>query len=300
LAKRNSLIAARLEFATAWVVMTALRVLPKGSAQRFARLCTGVLDRAIPKLRRTASINLSFALPDLSTAERDKTIDGVFESVARLLVSFAKFPDINKLNVSDWIRYEGLEHYQAAKAKGKGVLVATAHLGNWELSAFAHALLTEPMGIMVRPLDNPLVDNLVERRRGRSGNKLILKKDSALSVVRALKNNEAIGILIDQNTTADEGVFIEFFGKEACAGAAFAKLAARTGAAVVPGFALWEKAEEKYVLRFYPEIKMTGDPQSDTQRIHSEIERLIREYPDQWLWIHRRWKTRPPGEVDLY
>jgi KDO2-lipid IV(A) lauroyltransferase len=280
--------------------MTALRVLPKGSAHRFARLCTCVLDRAIPKLRRTARINLSFAFPDLSPAERDKTIDGVFESIARLLVSFAKFPDINKCNVGDWIRYEGLEHYRAAKAKGKGVLVATAHLGNWELSAFAHALLTEPMGVIVRPLDNPLADNLVERRRGLSGNKLILKKDSALSVVRALKNNEAIGILIDQNTTADEGVFINFFGKEACTGVAFAKLAARTGAAVVPGFAFWEKAERRYVLRFFPEIKITGDARSDTQRIHSEFEKLIRAYPEQWLWIHRRWKTRPTGEAEIY
>jgi KDO2-lipid IV(A) lauroyltransferase len=156
------------------------------------------------------------------------------------------------------------------------------------------------MYVMVRPLDNPLIDALVEQRRQRSGNKLILKKEAALSVVRALKTNQAVGILIDQNTTPEEGVFIDFFGQKACAGVAFAKLAARTGAAVVPGFAFWEEAERKYVLRFYPEIEVTGDAAADTQRIHHEMERVIRQYPEQWLWIHRRWKTRPPGEPPLY
>jgi KDO2-lipid IV(A) lauroyltransferase len=213
---------------------------------------------------------------------------------------FSKFPALRASNVGNWIRYEGLEHYTAAKAKGKGILIATAHLGNWELSAFAHALMSEPMHVMVRPLDNPLIDRLVERRRQLSGNRLLLKKDVALSVVRALKQNEAVGILIDQNASLEEGVFVDFFGRKACAGSAFAKLAARTGAAVVPGFALWEEAEKKYVLRFFPELAMTGDPQADTQAIHSEFERIIRKYPDQWMWIHRRWKSRPPGESPIY
>jgi KDO2-lipid IV(A) lauroyltransferase len=269
-------------------------------AYGFGRLSTRVLDRAVPKLRRVAEINLQFALPELDAPERNRLIDGVFHSIARLLADFARFPEINSSNVHNIIRYEGLEHYERAKEKGRGILVATAHLGNWELSAFTHALMTGPMCVMVRPLDNPLIDELVERRRQRSGNKLILKKDAALSVVRALKANHAVGILIDQNTTPEEGVFIDFFGKKACAGVAFAKLAARTGAAVVPGFALWEEAERKYVLRFYPEIEIIGDAAIDTQRIHDEMEHIIRQYPDQWLWIHRRWKTRPSGEPPLY
>jgi Kdo2-lipid IVA lauroyltransferase/acyltransferase len=277
-----------------------MRVLPRNAAYAFARLCTGALDRAVPKLRRAAEINLRFALPELSAQERSRLIDGVFASVARLLADFARFPQINVSSVHDVIRYEGLEHYQRAKQTGRGVLIATAHLGNWELSAFTHALMTEPMCVMVRPLDNPFIDRLVEERRQLSGNKLILKKDAALSVVRAVKANQAVGILIDQNTTPEEGVFIDFFGMKACAGVAFAKLAARTGAAVVPGFAFWEEAERKYVLRFYPEVEITGDAAADTQRIHSEFERVIRQYPDQWLWIHRRWKTRPPCEPSLY
>jgi KDO2-lipid IV(A) lauroyltransferase len=180
------------------------------------------------------------------------------------------------------------------------VLVATAHLGNWELSAFAHAWMTAPMNIVVRPLDNPQIDAMVEQRRGLSGNRVIQKRDAARGILRALAANEAVGILIDQNTTLDQGVFIDFFGRKACAGSAFAKIAQHSGAAVVPGYALWSEQEQRYILRFYPAIEMTGEVVADTQRIHSQLESIIREHPDQWLWIHRRWKTRPPGEEPLY
>jgi KDO2-lipid IV(A) lauroyltransferase len=145
-----------------------------------------------------------------------------------------------------------------------------------------------------------LVDELVESRRVLSGNRLILKRDAARLVMKALRNNEAVGVLIDQNTAAAEGVFINFFGRLACAGSAFVKLALHSGAAVVPGFALWNSAEKRYVLRFYEPIQLTGDIERDTQRIHSTIENVIREYPDQWMWIHRRWKTRPDGEQPIY
>jgi KDO2-lipid IV(A) lauroyltransferase len=178
-------------------------------------------------------------------------------------------------------------------ARGKGVLVATAHLGNWELSAFTHAYMTGPMNIVVRPLDNPHIDKFVEERRGLSGNPVIEKRDAARKIFKALHAGESVGILIDQNSSREEGVFIDFFGRKACANAAFVKFAHRTGAAVVPGFALWSESEKKYVLRFYPEIVMSGDVQRDTQAVHSVLENVIREYPDQWLWIHRRWKTQP-------
>jgi KDO2-lipid IV(A) lauroyltransferase len=217
-----------------------------------------------------------------------------------MLAAFARFPNLNSHNISQWIRYEGLEHYTEAKARGNGVLFATAHLGNWELSAFAHALMAGPMNIVVRPLDDPGIDRLIEKYRRLSGNRIISKRDAARGILRALNQNEAVGILIDQNTTPAEGAFIDFFGVRACAGTAFAKIAARTGAAVIPGFALWSETERKYILRFHPPILIQGDAVGDTQRIHALLERVIREYPDQWLWIHRRWKTRPPGEQPLY
>jgi KDO2-lipid IV(A) lauroyltransferase len=267
-----------------------------GLAGFYARL----LDLLVPRLRRVAMRNLEFASPGKSERERAQIVDGVFASIGRLLAAFARFPALSRENISQLIRYEGLEHYTQAKARGRGVLFATAHLGNWELSAFAHALMTEPMNIVVRPLDNARVDALVEQYRQLSGNRIISKREAARGIIRALQNNEAVGILIDQNTTPAEGTFIDFFGVKACAGTAFAKIAARTGAAVIPGFALWSQAERKYVLRFYPAVAMTGDAREDTQRIHSLLEAVIREYPDQWLWIHRRWKTRPEGEESVY
>jgi KDO2-lipid IV(A) lauroyltransferase len=224
----------------------------------------------------------------------------VFRSIARILVSFAKFPAIRRQPVDRWIRLEGGEYFDEALALGRGVLFATAHLGNWELSAFTHAILTGPMNVVVRPLDNPLIDRMVERRRALSGNRPIGKKNFARAILKALAANEAVGILIDQNASLDTGVFVDFFGMQACAGSGFAKFAAHSGAAVIPGFALWSDAERRYVLRFYPPLAMTGDPARDTQALHSKLEEVIRAYPDQWLWIHRRWKTRPPGESSPY
>ncbi|HEX5227387.1 MAG TPA: lysophospholipid acyltransferase family protein [Bryobacteraceae bacterium] len=265
-----------------------------------ARLYVSLLDLAIPRLRRTAMRNLELAYPDKSVAQRHAIADEVFLTIARLIWIFARFPKFNRQNIHELIRYEGLEHYLEAKKKGRGVLFATAHFGNWELSAFAHALMTEPMHIMIRPLDNPGIDALVEARRQLSGNTLIIKWDSARAVLRALHQNEAVGVLIDQNTSLQEGVFVDFFGTPACANTAFAKIAAKTGAAVIPGFAIWSDDERKYILKFYPALGISGDPAKDTRRLHAVLEQVIREHPGQWLWIHRRWKTRPPGEPDIY
>jgi Kdo2-lipid IVA lauroyltransferase/acyltransferase len=289
-----------LESGLAVLVLNSLAYTPLPVANRLARSYAHLLDLALPRLRHVALANLAMALPDAGPHERDQIADGVFRSIARLLVTLARFPSINRANIGQWIRYEGYEHFEEARRHGKGVLFATAHLGNWELSAFAHALMTAPMNVVVRPLDNPRIDRLVERRRTLSGNRLIEKKDFARGILKALAANEAVGILIDQNASLDSGVFVDFFGIPACAGTGFVKLAAHTGAAVIPGFALWSETEGKYVLRFFPPVAMTGDLQGDTTRLHSVLESVIRQYPDQWLWIHRRWKTRPPGQPSLY
>jgi KDO2-lipid IV(A) lauroyltransferase len=269
---------------------------PKGRASLRIGFCANLLNLAIPRLRKIALRNLELA----GFPNRDEIAGGVLRSIARLVVYFARLPGMNRANIHHWIRYEGLENFTSALARGKGVLVSTAHLGNWELSAFAHAWMTEPMHIVVRPLDNPRVDQLVEHTRALSGNHIIRKKEAAREILRALNAGEAVGILMDQNVGLSEGVFVDFFGVKACAGTAFVKFAHHSGAPVVPGFALWSEAERRYILRFYPEIPMAGNVQEDTQRIHSMLESVIREYPDQWLWIHRRWKTRPPGQPSLY
>jgi KDO2-lipid IV(A) lauroyltransferase len=243
-----------------------------------ARAYAKALDWGVPRLRGVAIRNLELAgYADVS----GKIADGVFLSVGRIMASVARFPAITRANVHEWIRYDGLGNFTAAQAKGRGVLVATAHLGNWELSAFSHALMTAPMHIVVRPLDNRRLDAFVERRRALSGNHIIHKKEAAREILRALAAGDAVGILIDQNTTPAEGVFIDFFGRKACAGTAFVKFGHHTGAAVVPGYALWSDQEKKYVLRFDPEIPLTGDVQTDTQRVHTALENVVRAHPDQ-------------------
>lgn len=289
-----------VEYILASAILKSLVRLPRPVSERLSRCYAGLLDLALPRLRRVARRNLSMALPELTEQERERTIDGVFRSIARLLLAFARMPSIGRENISEWIRYEGFEHFEQALRRGKGVLFATAHLGNWELSAFAHALMAAPMHVVVRPLDNAKIDALVSARRTASGNRVIQKKDFARGILKALAANEAVGILIDQNSSLEEGVFVDFFGIPASANPGLARIAAHSGAAVIPGFALWSESEGRYVLRFYPPVEITGDPAADTQRVQSRIEAVIREYPDQWLWIHRRWKTRPPGEPALY
>lgn len=280
-------------------MLGALRWLPRPVASWLAEGLGRALDRLVPRLRRIARINLRMALPERA-AEHEAIIDEVFRSVGRLLLGFARLPDIGVANVREWIDYDGFEHYTAAKARGRGVLFATGHLGNWELSAHAHALMTEPMHVVVRPLDNPLLDRLVAERRARAGNRVIEKKDFARGILAALQANEPVGILVDQNSMADHGVFVDFFGVKACTAPVFAKLAYRMGTTILPGFAIWSETLGRYVLKFYPPVALTGDPLSDTQAVQAAVERAIRETPGQWLWIHRRWKTRPAGEQSLY
>jgi Kdo2-lipid IVA lauroyltransferase/acyltransferase len=285
-----------VEYWLARFVLATLSFTSLSTANALARFYLRLLDVALPRLRRTALKNLEMA----GFAGRERITTGVFDSVARLVVTFARFPQITRDNVGEWIRYQGLENFEQAHARGNGVLVATGHFGNWELSAFAHAYLAAPMQIVVRPIDNPRIDSLVESRRELSGNRAIAKKDAARGILRALTAGDAVGVLIDQNTTPDQGVFIDFFGVKACAGSAFVKLAHHSGAAVVPGYALWSEKERRYVLHFEPAVEMTGDVQRDTQQVHARLEAAIRKNPDQWLWIHRRWKTRPPGERPIY
>jgi KDO2-lipid IV(A) lauroyltransferase len=298
--KQRSAVRNLVEYAMAAGAVKTMQYAPRPVAEGVSRLCARLLDRAVPRLRRVAMRNLELAMPEKSAEERRLIVDGVFRSIARVMLAVARFPRIGRGNVSKWIRYEGFEHFEQGLARGRGVLFATAHLGNWELSAFAHALLTSPMHVVVRPLDNPLIDRLIASRRRLSGNHLIEKKDFARAIFKALAANEAVGILIDQNASLDQGTFVDFFGLPACAGTGFAKIAARSGAAVIPGFALWSDQERRYVLRFFPPVEMTGCAEDDTRRLHAQLEAVIREHPDQWLWIHRRWKTRPPGTPPLY
>jgi KDO2-lipid IV(A) lauroyltransferase len=292
-----------------WLVLTvsrALGVMPRGAA----RMCAGVLAfgvyHAFGRLRRVGERNLSLAFPEVSSRRRAELLKGVYRHLGWQLVEFCRMTRYTAENTRDWIRSEGLDHYLTAKARGKGVLIVTAHLGAWELSSFYHSLMGHPMGMVIRRLDNRRLDAYVNAIRCLHGNRVLHKDDFARGLLTAMRAGETVGILLDTNMTPPQGVFVEFFGRLACTASGLARVALKTGAAVLPGFMLWEPAEGKYVLHFGPELvfEQTADAEADiqnaTQQCASATERWIRRYPDQWLWIHRRWKTRPAGEPGLY
>lgn len=258
------------------------------------------------RLRGIAYFNLSLALPQLSRVEHRRIVKGTFRNLSRLLAEFSQFPKYTRKDIDRIVVYDGFENYADAKKRGKGVLIMTAHFGAWELASFAHSVYGYPLKFLVRPLDNPRVDALIMRYRQLAGNVGIDKRKSMREVLRALRQNEAVGILIDQNASREEGVFADFFGIPASTTAGLATLAMRTGAAVVPGLLIWDDQIKKHRLRFEPPVVLedTGDFQSDvvsnTARFNRILEEKIRMHPDQWLWVHRRWKTRPDGEPALY
>jgi KDO2-lipid IV(A) lauroyltransferase len=295
-----------LEF---WLVLAVARTLgamPRGVARFFAGLLTAGAYHALGRLRSVGRRNLELALPGLSLAERDRILRGVFRHLGWQLVEFCRMTRYTPDNTRNWIRTEGLEHYLAAQARGKGVFIVTGHLGAWELSSFYHSLMGYPMGMVIRRLDNRPLDEFVNGIRCLHGNRVLHKDDFARGLLRAMREGDTVGILMDTNMTPPQGVFVEYFGRQACAASGLARVALKTGAAVLPGFMLWEPGEQKYVLHFGPELTFarTADAEADivsaTQECTRAIESWVRRYPDQWLWIHRRWKTRPPGEPGLY
>ena len=303
---RDRLVRERLEY---WLVLAVARVL--GAMPRsLARLVSGGLAFLVyvllVRLRRVGERNLQLALPALSSGEKKKILHGVYRSLGWQLVEFCRMARYTRANTRDLIRTEGLEHFLAAQARGKGVLIVTGHLGAWELSSFYHSLMGYPMGMVIRRLDNRQLDEYVNRIRCLHGNRVLHKDDFARGLLTAMRAGETVGILMDTNMTPPQGVFVDFFGRQACTASGLARVALKTGAAVLPGFMVWEPAEKKYVLHFGAELVFTRseDHEADiltaTQQCAAATEAWIRRYPDQWLWIHRRWKTRPAGEPGLY
>jgi Kdo2-lipid IVA lauroyltransferase/acyltransferase len=294
------------EFFIVWFLIRLFALLPRTLGRRLGATIGGFAFHVLPRLRRVGLRNLEIAFPSSSLQERERILHTLYRNLGWQLVEFGKMPSYTRQNTEHLMRYEGLERYLAAKAKGKGVLILTGHLGAWELSSFYHSLMGYPMSMVIRRLDNTAVDKLVNGIRCLHGNQVLHKDDFARALLLSMRKGESVGILMDTNMTPPQGVFVDFFGRPACTAAGLARVALKTGAAVLPGFMLWEPSEGKYVLHFGEEIPIaaTDDDQTDilevTQRLTSELESWIRRYPEQWLWVHRRWKTRPAGESSVY
>jgi Kdo2-lipid IVA lauroyltransferase/acyltransferase len=296
----------RLEFVLVWIVVKLLGLPPRAVARAIGAGIGRIAFWCTPRLRRTGDLNLHLAFPEKTPAERRQILRKLYRNLGWLLAEFCQMPGYSPQQTHRFIRYEGLENYLAARDRGKGVLVLTGHLGAWELSSFYHSLMGYPMSMVIRRLDNVLVDNLVNRIRCLHGNQVLHKDDFARGLLASMRRGETVGILMDTNMTPPQGEFVDFFGHAACTGSGLARVARKTGAQVVPGFLLWEEASRQYVLRFGPplELTATGDVDADalahTALFTRVIEDYVRQYPDQWLWVHRRWKTRPEGEAPLY
>jgi KDO2-lipid IV(A) lauroyltransferase len=295
-----------LEFVVVWCVARGLGRLPRWLARSLGAAVSMVVYWLVSRLRRTGMRNLELAMPEMPIEDREQTLRQMYRGLGWQLAEFCRMERYTAANTANWIRYEGLEHFLTAEARGNGVLILTGHLGAWELSSFYHSLMGHPMGMVIRRLDNRLLDGFVNRIRCLHGNRVLHKDDFARGLLTAMRQGESVGILMDTNMTPPQGVFVDFFGVPACTASGLARVALKTGAAVVPGFLLWEAAERRYVLHFGEQIEIdsTGEAESDivalTQRCTGVLEAWIRRYPGQWLWIHRRWKTRPAGDDPIY
>jgi KDO2-lipid IV(A) lauroyltransferase len=258
------------------------------------------------RLRRTGRRNLELAFPDLAPFERKRLLCGCFENLGRLLGVFSHFAAGDTRSLKGIIECEGLEHLDAARANGRGMILFTGHVGAWELSSFGLSLFGYPLSFLVRRIDNPKIEALVDRARTRLGNRTIDKRSAAREMLQILQNSGPVGILVDLNTLDREAIFVDFFSVQAGTTFMVAKLALRTGAAVLPVFAPWDKKRKCFRLRideplsFQSSGNQTEDVRGLTQLYTAVVEKYVRRYPDQWLWIHRRWKTRPPGESEIY
>ena len=282
---------------TTSIILFCFRCVPLPIRKLFFKSLLILFYHAVAKHRLIALHNLRCAFPEKDMEELIRIAKGVYRNLAITAAEFFDLPSITKENLHEWVELEGLEHFEAGIAQGKGLLTIIAHFGNWELMPVTGPLFLKSSYIVYRPLDSPVLDNIVEHVRTINGNIMVPKGGSGKRIMTLLKENQCIGILSDQNVSAREGVFVDFFGRPACTGAGLAVLALRSGAPVLPMFMARQKSGKyKFILKPLVEISRTGDYEADllenTQRFTKVVEDIVREYPDQWFWIHQRWKTK--------
>lgn len=246
-------------------------------------------------------------MPQLSDAEKAKIVKGTYGSLGRHLGFISQFNDLQPEDIPALIDVVGKEeHFDPAYAEGRGVLFFTGHFGSWEVFNLLPAAFGYEMNILVRRIDNPLVEGYVDSLRTRFGTVTLGKKRSGRRLYRILEEGGLLGILADLNAQHRDGVFVDFFGVPASTTTSIAKIALKTRTVVLPAFAVWEENKERYVVYLEPpiEYEITEDRERDilelTRKITEIVEKFVRRYPEQWLWVHKRWNTRPEGEEGLY
>lgn len=297
-----------LEYAPAKLVLMTLGRMPAPAAYWIGRSLGKIAYRLAGDLRRTGAINLKLAFPEKTDEERAALLRECFESLGRQLGLFSQMATRSREEIRQLIEPVGWENLENARAvRGNQLIYVTGHLGAWEMTSFGIALLGYPFTFLTRRLDNPKIEQFVDDVRTKFGNRTIDKLSAARSMLKLLRSGDhALGLLPDLNTLDDEAIFVDFFGVPAATTFVIAKLAVRNNTPLVPFFAPWSEEKGKYLLIAEPPIPAddTGDEEADVRRVTIEItrrvENQIRQFPGQWLWIHKRWKTRPPGEPPIY
>src|ERR1700691_1547431 len=296
----------RLEYAAAGPFIKILGILPRPLARGMGIGLAWVVYLLHVRLRQVGMRNLALAFPEKTESERARILRAEFASLGRQLAEVCHFPDYTLENIDEVVVFEGFENYERAHTRGKGVLLFAGHFGGWELSSFVLSMRGHWMHVIMRGMDNQYLGRLIEHYRTMHGNKAVDKDDFVRGLLSAMKAGEVVGMLIDTKMTPPQGIFVDFFGVPACTASGLARIALRTDAAVVPTFTIWDEELGKYRLRFDPAVELVrsedleADIKANTQKFTSVIENYVRKYPEQWLWVHRRWKTRPPGDAPLY
>ena len=287
----------RLEYGAVVVVRGFVRLLPDALVRQLGTLL-GLAFFAIDRVhRRVAETNLKTAFPNRSESDRHAITRAMFVHFGRLLLELLKFSTLDTDGMRRRLEFTGREHAESAYAQGKGVLFVTGHFGYWEIQAIGHALEVKPVGVLARALDNPYLNTLLEQVRGKTGNFVIYRQGAVRKVLRALGAGQGVAMLIDQHMHSPDAIYVDFFERPAATTSMLAALALRTGAPVVPVFAL-PLPGGRYRL-IYEHPVPPPDPDAPdairefTQRCTDVLEMYVRRHPSQWLWMHRRWRDAP-------
>jgi KDO2-lipid IV(A) lauroyltransferase len=290
----------RLEYAAVVALRGTLAVLPHGFVRAMGA-GVGMLFYALDtKHRRVAITNLTQSFPTRSPSEVRAIARAMFRHFGRLLFEMLKFSTLSPSAMMQRVEFEGEDRARLAYGQGRGVLFFTGHFGFWELHAIVHGLQLRPIGVLARALDNPHLNTLLENVRGRTGNTVIYRQGAVRRVLKTLAAGEGVAMLIDQHMHSADAIWVDFFERPAATTSTLAVLALRTGAPVVPVFAMpVGRGRYRMIYEHAVEPPAGEGPEAVsefTQRCTDVLEMYVRRNPELWLWMHRRWRDAPVPE----
>ena len=302
--KKRSTFRLKLELYAVKLIIGALGLFPYKTSLKIGETFGRSIVRVFPKLAKTSYRNVELAFPELDEKERKEIAHGTFTSLGRHLGFISHMNRFQKEDIRNLIEVRGKENFYDSAETGKGIIFFTGHFGSWEVFNLLPPAFDLRINILVRRIDNPLVEDYVDKMRTRFGSVTLGKRQAPRKMFDLLENGEVVGILADLNAQLHDGVFVDFFDVPACTTKSIAKFALRSEAIILPAFAVWE--DDRYVVHLGKAVdyEVTEDKDADilaiTKSYTKVVEEYVRKYPEQWLWIHKRWQTRKKGEDSLY